>query len=67
LKAFTGEGNLTDTDSFERWLENFEERVAFVGWNEAQQLHQLKLLLDKTALHIFRTFFITTLNKQKKH
>jgi len=56
LKTFTGEGKLTDTDSFERWLESFEERAALVGWNEAQQLHQLKILLDKTALRTFRTF-----------
>ena len=56
LKSFTGEGKLTDTDSFERWLESFEERAKLVGWNEAQQLHQLKLLLDRTALRAFRMF-----------
>ena len=26
VKTFTGDGKLTDADSFERWLENFEER-----------------------------------------
>ena len=56
LKTFTGEGKLTDTDSFERWLESFEERAKLVGWNEAQQLHQLKLLLDRTALRAFQMF-----------
>ena len=56
VKTFTGDGKLTDADSFERWLENFEERAKLVGWNEAQQLHQLKLLLDKTALRAFRMF-----------
>lgn len=53
LKTFTGEGKLTDADSFERWLEHFEERAKLAGWNQAQQLHQLKLLLDKTALRTF--------------
>ena len=47
LKAFTGEGKLTNTDS-ERWLESFKKRATLVGWNENQQLHQLKLLLEKT-------------------
>lgn len=31
LKTFTGEGRLSDADSFERWLENFEERAKLVG------------------------------------
>ena len=56
LKTFTGDGKLTDADSFERWLENFEEQAKIVGWNEPQQLQQLKLLLDKTALRAFRMF-----------
>ena len=43
LKMFTGEGQLTDVDRCERWLENFEKRAKLVGWSEAQQLHQLKL------------------------
>lgn len=33
-----------------------EERAKLVGWSEAQQLHQLKLLLDRTALQAFRMF-----------
>ena len=31
LKTFIGEGKLTDAYSFERWLENFEERAKLVG------------------------------------
>ena len=50
---FTGEGQLTDADSCERWLENFEERAKLVGWSVAQQLN---LLLEKTALYAFRMF-----------
>jgi len=56
LKTSTGKGRLFDADSFKRWLENFEEQAKLVGWNEAQQLHQMKLLLDETALHGFHMF-----------
>ena len=41
-------------DGFERWLERFQERAKFVGWSEEEQLYQLKLNLDKTALEVFR-------------
>jgi len=54
LKSFTGEGKVTEDDSFERWLEHFEERASLAGWSKNQQLHQLKLLLEKTALKAFR-------------
>lgn len=33
-----------------------EERADFAGWSSAQQLHQLKLLLEKTALKAFWMF-----------
>ena len=39
---------------FDRWIEQFEERDRIAGWNNDQQLHQLKLLLDKMALNVFR-------------
>ena len=55
LKPFTGEGiGMDDGNSFEKWIEHFEERAGLVGWNEAQQLHQLKLLLEKTASKVFQ-------------
>ena len=54
LKLFTGEGKLTDDESFETWIEHFEERAGLTGWSKSQQLHQLKLLLEKTALRAFR-------------
>ena len=37
-------------------IEHFEERAGLVGWSEAQKLHQLKLLLEKTASKVFRMF-----------
>ena len=32
LPHFSGEGNLVGEDSFERWVEHFEERAAVAGW-----------------------------------
>ena len=54
LKPYTGEGKQVEEDGCERWIEQFEERAKIAGWNTAQQLHQLKLLLEKTALRVFR-------------
>ena len=45
---------MDDGNSLEKWIEHFEERAGPVGWNEAQQLHQLKLLLGKTASKVFQ-------------
>ena len=56
LETFTGEGMKTEEKTFDRWIELFEERAKVAGWGPAQQLHQLKFLLDKTALKAFRTF-----------
>ena len=56
LKPFTGEGQQSRDDSFDQWLERFEERACLVGWSKSQQLHQLKLLLEETALRAFRMF-----------
>ena len=40
----------------DRWAEQFEERASLAGWGEAQQLHQLKLLLEKIASEYSRCF-----------
>ena len=56
LKPFTGEGKQSEENSFDRWLEHFEERANLAGWSDMQQLHQLKLLLENTALKAFRMF-----------
>ncbi len=42
LKPFTGEGKLTDDESFETWIEHFEKGAGLAGWSKSQQLHQLK-------------------------
>ena len=50
---FTGEGGDT-ADRFDRWIERFHERAKFAGWSREEQLYQLKLHLDKSALEVFR-------------
>jgi len=54
LKCYTGEGGDATNDGFDRWLERFRERAKFAGWSAEEQLYQLKLHLDKTALDVFR-------------
>ena len=54
LPCFTGEGPDLSDDGFDRWMERFRERAEFAGWSESDQLYHLKLLLDKTALDVFR-------------
>jgi ATP-dependent Clp protease ATP-binding subunit ClpA len=43
----------TDEDSFDRWLELFDERSRLAGWTSKQQLCLLKAHLEKTALQVF--------------
>ena len=52
MPHFTGEGDQSDEDSFERWMEHFEERAR--GWPPDQCLYQLKAHLSKTAKQAFR-------------
>ena len=56
LPHFAGQDvdSTTDEDSFDRWLEQFEERGRLAGWTSEQQLCQLKAHLEKTALQVFR-------------
>lgn len=49
LRVYTGEKEQAEDEGFDCWLERFEERSALAGWTSEQKLHQLKLLLDKTA------------------
>ena len=56
LKLFTGEDMDAEEKTFDRWFELFEERANFAGWSPAQRLIQMKVLLDKKALKVFRTF-----------
>ena len=55
LLLYTGEKEQAEDEGFDRWLERFEERSALAGWTAEQKLHQLKLLLDKTAREVFRS------------
>ena len=54
LSSFTGEGDDISDDGFDKWLEKFQERAKFAGWDGSDQLYHFKLLLDKTALDTFR-------------
>lgn len=54
LKRFSGENISSDDDSFERWLEQLEERARIASWSQDQQLYQLKMHLEGTALQVFR-------------
>ena len=56
LDRFTGEGSQADDDSIDRWLERFDERAHLAEWSDEVKLYQLKVHLDKTALHVFRMF-----------
>ena len=53
LPLYTGEKEQTENEGFDRWLEHFEEPSALAGWTAEQKLHQVKLLLDKTAREVF--------------
>ena len=54
LPKYTGEDGDTANGSFDRWIESFRERAKFADWSASDQLYQLKLHLDKTALDVFR-------------
>ena len=53
LVHFSGEGSLIGEESFDRWLEHFEERAAVAGWSVDQKKYRLKMHLDKTAFQTF--------------
>ena len=53
LPHFSGEGNLVGEDSFERWVEHFEERATVAGWATEEKKYRLKMHLDKTAFQTY--------------
>ena len=55
LACYTGEGCDASDDGLDRWLERFRERTGFAGWSVEEELYQLKLHLDKTALDVYRS------------
>ena len=54
LRHFNGEGGLVGDESFDRWLEQFDERAALAGWSEDDKKYRLKMHLDKTAFHAYQ-------------
>ena len=54
LKLFSGDDVHTEDGSFDRWLEQFDDRAKAANWNENQRLFQLKSHLEKTAAHVVR-------------
>ena len=61
LIQFSGEGSLVGDESFDRWLEHFEELAAVAGWSEEHKKYWLKMHLSKTA---FQTYCM--LSKESK-
>ena len=54
LPKYTGEDGDTVNGGFDRWIKSFRGRAKFADWPASDQLYQLKLHLDKTALDVFR-------------
>ena len=54
LKLFSGDDVHTEEGSFDRWLEQFDDRVKAASWNDNQKLFELKSHLEKTAAHVVR-------------
>ena len=54
LPCYTGEGTDVVDDGYDKWIQRFRERAIFASWSPEDQLYQLKLHLDKTAMDVFR-------------
>ena len=54
LPKFSGENLEQDDETFERWLESFEDRAHLAGWAEEHKLYQRKMHLRGTALQVVR-------------
>ena len=50
LNTFTSEVIKVKEKTFDKWLELFEEISKLASWSPAQQLLQLKVLLNRTVL-----------------
>ena len=49
LVHFSGEGSLVGDESFDRWLEHFEELAAVAGWSKDHKKYRLKMHLSKSV------------------
>jgi hypothetical protein len=52
LVHFSGEGSLAGEESFDRWLEHFEERAGVAGWSEDRKKYRLRMHLDKQPFRL---------------
>ncbi len=53
LTLYNGEESQNEDNTFDRWMERFEERARLAKWQDEQKLCQLKAHLEKTALQVF--------------
>ena len=54
IPAYSGEGEQSLEDGFERWIEQFEEQARLAGWSEDLRRYHLKMRLSKTAFQTYR-------------
>ena len=54
VPIYSGEGEQSLEDGFERWIEQFEERARLAGWSEDLRRYHLKMRLSKTAFQTYR-------------
>ena len=54
VPTYSGEGEQSLEDGFERWIEQFEERARLAGWSEDLRRYHLKMRLGKTAFQTYR-------------
>ena len=53
LTLYSGEESQDEDNTFDRWMERFEERAHLAKWQDEQKLCQLKAHLEKTAQQVF--------------
>ena len=53
LPLYSGEESQDEDNTFDRWMERFEERAHLAKWQDEQKLCQLKAHLEKTAQQVF--------------
>ena len=54
MRHYSGEGNQTIEEGFDRWIEQFEERAKLDGWSDYHKRYHPKMLLDKSAFQTYR-------------
>ena len=52
--TYSGEGEQSLEDGFERWIEQFEERARLAEWSEDLRRYHLKMRLSKAAFQTYR-------------